>query len=309
MRLRPVLATAAALCLTATPLTACGSDDGTTSADGTPKVSVMASFYPLQHAVEQVGGDHVAVTNLTKPGAEPHDLELSPRDTVAVAKADLVVYQSGFQPAVDDAAKQARDTAFDVTPAAHLDLAATEDGHDHEHGEEGGKDPHFWLDPMKYADVVDAVATRLAEVDPEHADDYRANATRYRKELTTLDREFEDGLRTCRSKELVTGHAAFGYLADAYGLEQESITLDPEAEPSAKDMAEVVEHVKEHGVKTVYAETLVPRKTAETIAAETGATVAVLDPLEGLTDESAGDDYVSVMRSNLKTLVKGQSCS
>lgn len=326
---RRSVAFATTLTLPLLALAACGdtSSDSASGGDtGGDKLSVVTSFYPLQYAVQQVGGDHVDATNLTKPGTEPHDLELSPQDTLSVSKADAVIYLSGFQPAVDDAVKEAGDKAHDVHDAARLDLKATDDGHDHggdhadhDHADEGdhadeehaeGNDPHFWLDPNRYADVADAIAADLSAADPDNAADYKANAKDLRERLGTLNTEFKTGLASCEHKDLVTSHAAFGYLAKAYGFDQEGITgITPESEPSAKQMADIVAHIKEHKVPTIYAETLVPRDVADTIAKEANATVMVLDPIEGITDESAAQDYFGVMRANLETLKKGQVCS
>ena len=298
-------------------VSACGSTGGSGAGDG--KVSVAAAFYPLEYAVSQIGGDHVAVQALTKPGAEPHDLELNPRQVGEVARADLVVYEQGFQPAVDDAVRsQAADTAFDVSSAARLDLLASEDGHDHggetpdEHSAHEGeaKDPHFWLDPMRYADVGDAIAAELGRRDTANAAAYSANAKAFRAQMVTLDGEFRTGLKSCEVKDLVTSHAAFGYLAESYGLTQESITgLTPDSEPSPSALADLASHIEESGATTVYAETLVSEDVAKTLARETGATLAVLDPIEGITTKSAGQDYPSVMRANLATLEAGQECS
>ncbi len=279
-------------------------------------VKVSAAFYPLQFAAEQVGGDHVEVTGLTKPGTEPHDLELAPKDVAALAQSDVVVYEKGFQPAVDAAVgDQAKDAAFDVSEAAKLDLTAPASDHAGESAEEhdaheSGADPHFWLDPTRYAAVATALAARLGQVDPAHAADYTRNAEALSQRLTALDAEFTSGLATCTSKDLVTSHAAFGYLADRYGLKQEGISgISPDAEPSAAQMREIAQHIAEHGVRTVYAETLVSPALADTIARETGATVAVLDPVEGISDASPGKDYFEVMRANLATLKKGQRCT
>ncbi|QOK21654.1 zinc ABC transporter substrate-binding protein [Janibacter indicus] len=300
-------------------LTGCGSTDGGEggSADGDASLTIATSFYPLQHAAEQVGGDHVAVTNLTKPGAEPHDLELTPKQVLEATRADALVYLKDFQPSVDDAAKEAGDSAMDVSPFARLDIETDEhEGHDHEdegdHAghDHGGTDPHFWLDPTRYADVVEALGERFAEADPDHAADYRANAEEFVGELTALDKDLKTGLDDCTSTDLVTGHSAFAYFADRYGFHQESVSgLTPGVEPSPTALADLVEHIEDEKITTVYAETLVPQDTADTIARETGAEVAVLDPIEGLTDASAGDDYVSVMRSNLETVREGQGCS
>ena len=296
-------------------VSACGATGGRGADDG--RLEVVAAFYPLQYAVQQVGGQHVAVQGLTKPGAEPHDLELSPRQVATIAQADVVVYESHFQPAVDAAVdEQARKTAFDVSSAARLDLVAVEDGHDHggeteeEHAGHGARDPHFWLDPLRYADVGDAIAARLAERDPAHAAAYRANAATFRASMTTLDGEFRTGLKSCAIDELVTSHAAFGYLSQTYGFHQESITgLTPDAEPSPAALAELTRHIRATGASTVYAETLVSEDVARTLARETGARLAVLDPIEGITSASAGRDYPSVMRANLQVLRTGQECS
>jgi zinc transport system substrate-binding protein len=287
----------------------------TEKADGDGRVDVVAAFYPLQFVAGRVGGDAVDVTTLTKPGAEPHDLELSPGQIGQVSEAELIIYLKGFQPAVDEAvAQEGGDRAFDVTGVVPL-LDVTAGGHEHE-GEEhdhaddtGGKDPHVWLDPTRLATVGDRLAERLASVDPDHAADYRARAATLRAELEALDREYEQGLRTCQRREIVVSHAAFGYLADRYRLEQIAIAgLAPDDEPAPQRLAEVVEEAREHGATTIFFETLVSPKVAETIAREVGVQTAVLDPIEGLAPGS-GEDYVSVMRTNLATLRQALECS
>ncbi|MBM0278389.1 metal ABC transporter substrate-binding protein [Micromonospora tarensis] len=278
------------------------------------RVDVVAAFYPLQFLAERIGGDAVRVTNLAKPGAEPHDLELNPSQVGQVSDAELIVYLKGFQPAVDDAvAQNGGDRAFDVTGVQAL-LDATAGGHDHE-GEEGhtedsgGKDPHVWLDPTRLAGIGDQLAQRLGKADPEHAADYTGRAAALRADLTTLDDEFRTGLATCQRREIVTSHAAFGYLADRYQLDQVGITgLSPDVEPSPQRLAHVIEEAKEHQATTIFFETLVSPKVAETIAGQVGAKTAVLDPIEGLAAGSDGD-YLSVMRTNLRTLQTALSCS
>jgi zinc transport system substrate-binding protein len=279
---------------------------------GSGRLAAVASFYPLQLATAEIGGDHVSVLNLTKPGAEPHDLELTPRDVGAVSKARVVVYEKGLQPAVDQAVDQeAPDRALDVSAAANLDLTFTPIESGEQHADAAGStDPHFWLDPVRYSAVAQAVADRLARLDPAHRADYAANAKAFRAKLSALHRDLRTGLAHCTSTSIVTSHNAFGYLAQRYGLSQVGITgLSPEAEPEPAKLAEVARYVKAHHVTTVYAETLVSPAIADTVARETGATVATLDPIEGLTDSSAGRDYFAVMRSNLATLRAGQGCS
>jgi zinc transport system substrate-binding protein len=257
-----------------------------------------------------VGGDHVRVASLTRPGTEPHDLELTAQDVAAVddaARDGLVVYLEGFQPAVDDAVATAgrSQRVLDVTDAAGLDLTTPADG-----AEPGAStDPHFWLDPLRLAAVTDAVADRLAEVDPAHAADYRRNAAALDADLHRLDERYRTGLQDCASRELVTSHAAFGYLAERYGLHQRGIVgLNPDAEPNPAQLADVAAFVRDHGVSTIFFETLASPDVAETVARETGARTAVLDPIEGLTAESAGDSYLSVMNSNLTALREGLGC-
>lgn len=279
---------------------------GCASADGAPaaardRVDVVTSFYPLQFVAEQVGGDRVAVTNLTKPGTEPHDLELSARDVAAVADAGLVVYLSGFQPAVDDAVVQAEPRqALDVSAAADLSLDSAE--------RDGAADPHFWLDPTRLAAVADTVAGALAAADPAGAATYRHNARRLDAQLRHLDAGFRGGLADCASRYLVTSHAAFAYLADRYGLRQVGVSGPrPDVEPSATDLAQVADFVLTHDVRTIFSETLASPAEAETVARETGAAVGVLDPLEGLVAGSAGD-YLTVMRDDLAALRAGLGC-
>ncbi|MGC4758749.1 metal ABC transporter substrate-binding protein [Micromonospora trifolii] len=279
------------------------------------RVDVVAAFYPLQFLAERIGGDAVRVTNLAKPGAEPHDLELNPSQVGEVSDAELIVYLKGFQPAVDDAvAQNGGDRAFDVTSVQPL-LDASAAGHNHEgeegHAEEGngGKDPHVWLDPTRLAGIGDQLAQRLGKADPDHAADYTSRAAALRADLTTLDGEFKQGLATCQRREIVTSHAAFGYLADRYQLDQVGITgLSPDVEPSPQRLAHVIEEAKEHKATTIFFETLVSPKVAETIAGQVGAKTAVLDPIEGLAAGSNGD-YLSVMRTNLRTLQTALSCS
>ena len=283
------------------------------AADSRP--AVVTAFYPLEFLSRSLGGDRIAVTNLTKPGAEPHDVELNPRQVGLISDAALVVYLHGFQPAVDEAVGQeAADRAFDVGTAVELLPIAAEDGHDHvpgegEHAEAaGGRDPHVWLDPVRFAAITDALGERLAGTDPAHAADYRARAVAVHRELDTLNAEFAAGLRDCARREIVTSHEAFHYLADRYGLTEIGITgVSPEAEPAPRRLAEVAREARAAGTTTIFFETLVSPKVADTIAREVGARTAVLDPLEGLT--RPGTDYFSVMRSNLAALEQALGCT
>jgi zinc transport system substrate-binding protein len=309
----------------AAALAACGSGSDDPAADG--EINVVTAFYPLTFATERVGGDHVAVTNLTPAGQEPHDLELAPSDIAAIEEADYVVYLKGFIPELDAAVEEyAADKSLDVLSAvdtseydytqaieeeahdeeatASEDEHAEEEGHDHEETLEG-VDPHVWLDPIRYGQIGTAIGEGLAGLDEVNASDYTAGAEALNADLISLDAEFTDALVSRASDTIVTSHAAFGYLADRYGLTQIAISgLSPDQEPDSQHMAEVAEYVETNGISTIFFETLVSPDIADTLAAETGAQTAVLNPIEGLTQEQidAGADYFTVMRENLATL-------
>lgn len=294
------------MALGALSLSACGGD----AAAQDDTVQVVASFYPMDYLAQRIGGDHVTVTDLTHPGVEPHDLELSPKQTVQLGKADLVVYLKGLQPAVDKAVAQSGvEHVAEATSYTTLEDHGTNvDGSDHDHahaahGHDAAADPHIWLDPVRYAKVAQGVGKELAAADPDHKADYRKNTEKLVDDLHALDEEFTKGLHNRETDTFVTTHAAFGYLAERYGLTQEAINgLDPESEPSPARIKELQQEAKADGVTTVFYETLVSDKTAKTLAKDAGLKTDVLDPLEGITDKSKGEDYVGVMQSNLKAL-------
>jgi zinc transport system substrate-binding protein len=266
-------------------------------------VQVLASFYPLQYAAEQVGSDLVEVASLTPPGAEPHDVELSPRQLRSVGDADVVVYLSGFQPAVDEAVA-ARNPVHVVDAAATPQVTAQMAADAHH----AGRDPHFWLDPTLLAAVGQQIAQTLAEADPEHAEQYRAGAEALAADLDDLDRSFTTGLADCQGDVIVTSHAAFGYLTERYGLEQVGIAgLEPETEPSPARLREIGAIVAEHSVTTIFTEALINPKVAETLAGDLGVRTAVLDPVESQTDPAT--DYRGAMDANLAALREALQCA
>ncbi|HEX8779663.1 MAG TPA: metal ABC transporter substrate-binding protein [Nocardioides sp.] len=297
--------------LLAAPLVACGATPGGSDDGGKPVVA--AAFYPLAWAAERVAGEHATVENLTSPGGEPHDLELSIQQTALVSEADLVVFEHGFQPAVDASVEEnASGAVLDATEAVELRPAVEHDHHEEEghedHAVDGGLDPHFWLDPLLMADLADAVAASLAEADPAHAQEYEANAADVRADLETLDGEYADGLARCERDTVVVTHDAFGYL-DRYGVHMEPILgLSPGAEPSPATLATLRDLIEEEGITTVFSERLLSAQTAKALATEAGVGTAVLDPLEGLGDETADEDYLSLMRANLQALREANGC-
>lgn len=273
--------------------------------------SAVAAFYPLAWVTERVAGDGWEVTNLTAPGTEPHDLALDIQQTAALAEADLVVLEHDFQPAVDETVEVNAPEAAVVDAADVVDLVPTSE-HEHEHDEaghaHGDLDLHFWQDPLLMADLGDAVADRLAELDPDAAATYEDNAAALRDELETLDQEYADGLAQCERTTTVVSHEAFSYLA-RYGLRFEAIAgLSPDAEPTPADLARLQQLITEDGITTVFSERLASSKLADSLAGDLGLETAVLDPIEGLSDETADDDYRSLMGQNLDALRKANGC-
>ena len=302
-------------------LAGCSAPSATTSsAPATAQLAVSAAFYPFQFVAERIGGDQVAVTNLTPPGAEPHDLELAPKEVAGLGEADLVIFQHGFQPAVDSAIETVKPKRT-VDTASFLKLRESEEEHEEgDHGDEheeegeehehGANDPHTWLDPTNMVAIAERVRDALSEARPEAKDAFAANAQALIGDLTTLDGEFKTGLTTCERKVFITSHEAFGYLAARYGLEQVGIRgVDPQTEPTAARIAEVQKVAKQHKVTTIFFETLVSPAVSTSIAGDLKLTTDVLDPLEGLTQDSRGTNYLEVMRSNLASLQKANGCS
>ncbi len=329
-RLIPTTAVAGAVVLGLTALSACSTSDAADGGNG-DKLKVTASFYPMQFLTERIGGEHVAVTSLTKPGVEPHDLELTPRQIGSISESDYVLYLKGIQPAVDDAIKQSgvkntvdaatlttlENHGSEVSGHDHGHEGEEEHGHEeeaheehsegdgHNHGEEGGADPHIWLDPVKYAEVAKGVGKSLEKADPDHAADYKKNTDALVAELGELNTAYETGLKNTSTKTFITTHSAFGYLAERYGLTQQGIAgIDPEAEPSPARIQEIHTIAEKEKATTVFFETLASDRTAQTLAKDTGLKTGVLDPLEGITKKSQGADYIEVMESNLAALQK-----
>lgn len=319
-------------------LAACG---GGPSRDPGGPLQVVAGFYPLAEAAAAVGGPDVTVTNLTPAGAEAHDLELSPSQVDLVLDADLVVLLgSGFQPALEAGVERREGPTLELLPEAepggtrseedegpeepHDEEGPEEEAHDDdeekgdddgkdEHGHDAGKgaDPHVWLDPREFAEMAVEIGAALSDLRPEKAAAIRGRASEFAERLGDLHSEFERGLKDCERRTIVTTHAAFGHLAEAYDLQQEAISgLDPSAEPDPERLAELVDHLSESQATTVFVEPLASAAAAEVLTRETGVTTQQLDPLETLTAEKidSGADYFSVMRANLAALRLGLGC-
>ena len=267
------------------------------AATASPTRRVVAAFYPVAYAAQEIGGSTVVVRNLTPAGAEPHDLELKPSDVVSVQRADLVLYLGdGFQPAVEKAVASTHAHGVDLLAGFKLSRGKDEQGNP-------AVDPHVWLDPLRYAQIASRIGRALGRP--------RATAA-YIARLHALDAQYRAGLAHCTRKTIVTSHAAFGYLAARYGLTQLALEgMSPEAEPSPKALAKLIGEVRRSQATTVFFETLVSPKLAETVARNAHVKTAVLDPIEGLTPDAVehGATYFTVMRANLVALRLALGCS
>lgn len=306
--MNPIAVRILALTVTAAIVTAACGTEGSEPSGSEDKPTVAAAFYPLVFAAEGIGGDLVEVEDLTAPGVEPHDLELSADQIRSLSEADLIVFLGqGFQPGVEDVVSGLDESrVVDVLEGKDL-LESTEgEGHQGEEDHESASDPHVWLDPSIMATIVDQIAAHLSDMDRAREGIYMKNAEQLKSRLVDLDREFSNTLSRCRTRDIVTSHAAFGYLAARYDLNQVSISgIDPEAEPSPGRLAEVARFVQEHDVGTIFFEELVSPQVAETIAAETGAHTQMLSPLES---QPPSGDYVDAMKANLAALTEALDC-
>ena len=282
---------------------AAGAISGCASAGGSGQPEVVASFYPLQYVAERVVDDHAEVTSLTAPGVEPHDVELSPRQTAEVSSASVVLHEKGLQPAVDQVITNDRpDHVVDAADVVDL-RKSDEDGNE-------GLDPHFWLDPTLLGKAADAFTEAMIKAEPDHATDFKANNARLQDDLDQLDADLRTGLGKCTTRTVVVSHEAFGYLGERYDLDVHAIAgLSPDAEPSARRLGELSDLIREDDTTTVFTERLASPKLADTLASDLDVETAVLDPIEGLNDKDADDDYLSLMRENLAALQKAGGCS
>ena len=278
------------------------------ASSATPSVNVVAAFYPVAYAVQRVGGSRVQVTNLTPAGAEPHDLELTPKQVDQILDAD-VMFDMGrrFQPAVEKAAQERHGPT--VTLLDQLPIHAG--GKTVAEGDPSALDPHVWLDPVLMQHIVNQVKAALTKADPKGRAIYAQNAAAFEQQLRALDQRYRVRLANCTIHVIVTSHEAFGYLAKRYGLQQQGVAgLSPDAEPDAQRIAQLTDLVKRDHIKVVFTETLVSPRIADTLAREAGVTTAVLDPLEGLTDSNIahGANYITVMNTNLSKLSRVLNC-
>lgn len=326
-----MLKTASVFFASALALSACSSapDAGSTDSADSSALKVTTSFYPLTYLAERIGGEHVAVTDLTPPGADAHGVELSPKEVSELSDADLVLYIAKLSPAIDDAIDASDVSAVNIGDSVNLlpfaelgtdpheghDHDAEAEGHDHDHDHEDGDghdhgthDPHFWTDPARMMLAADTIAQQLINLDEANKATYEANAEAVKADLQGLLDEFEGIDATqCRTDSFLVSHKAFSYLALEAGLNQIGIAgFDPEIEPSPARIREIQELVTEHQIDTVFATSDGETKTAKAIGDDLNLTVDVLDP--AATQRDPNMDYLDVMKHDIELLRTSMGC-
>jgi zinc transport system substrate-binding protein len=269
--------------------------------------TVVTSFYPLYFIAVRVAGRYNDVVDLTPPGVEPHEHELTVRQVAQVDLARVGFYEQGVSPSVDQAmVNDSPGHTLDVTSA--VPLHAAEGDYNEETVNE--RDPHFWQDPVLMARAARAFASTMADADPAHAPFYRQRGDALARQLRTLDRDYRSTLRTCRIRTLVVSHDAFEYVGLRYHLDVVPIAgLEPDAEPSLQRIQQIADLVRERGITTVFYETLASPALARSLASDAGVATAVLDPIEGVTADDPEATYLTLMRQNLAAITRASECS
>ncbi len=304
------------------------------------KLEVVTTLFPTYDFAKQIGKDKINVSLLLPPGVESHSFEPKPQDVVRINKADVFIYTGKYmEPWVEDMLKGISNKNLLVVDASlGIELIAETDhdeddehhegehheeaeehgeehGEEHEHGHHhhGGKDPHIWVDLANDQVMVDTIAKALVEKDPANSALYMNNAKEYKNKLADLDRRFKKTLSTAKHKTIIYGgHFAFGYFAKRYGLEHDSPYegFSPNAEPSPKAIADLINKLKQSGIKYIYYEELLDPKVARTISQETGAKLELLHGAHNVSKDelSRGVTFLDIMEDNLKKLKVGLEC-
>lgn len=273
------------------------------ASDGTKKLHIVTTFYPMYYFAQKVAGNTAKVDLLIPNGVEPHDWDPTAKDMAEIQDADVFIYNSRYFETWTEKVLNSIDQSNLKVVEASKGITLI-NGLSEENGK-STKDPHVWLSPVLAQKEVDTITKALEAKDPKNKEQYEKNAAAFKSQLGELDQLYKDTVDKSKSKEFVTQHAAFGYLAKQYGLKQIPIAgLSPDVEPSLGKLAELADLVKKKNIKIIYFEGLTSAKVAKTLANEVGAKTEVLNPLEGLTkeDQKKGLDYIGVMKKNLDSL-------
>lgn len=279
------------------------------------KLTIVTTLFPLYDFAKNIGGQYADVSLLLPPGVESHGFEPRPKDIIRINKADVFIYTGKhMEPWAEKILKGIDNKSLiivDSSKGINLIRETEENGHDHKHGE--GMDPHIWLDFDNAKRMVDNMLEGFIKADAANADVFRKNAGQYRIMLSALDNKFREGLASCSTRYFIHGgHYAFGYMAKRYGLNYISAYhgFSPDAEPSARRLAELVRKMKKYNAKYVFYEELVSPRVADTIAKETSAGLLMLHAAHNITKEEwdKGVTFAGLMEQTLSNLKTGLQC-
>lgn len=299
-------------------LVACGKTNTDSKKADKNEVKVMTTFYPMYEFTKEIVGNTGEVVLLTPAGVEPHEYEPSAKQIAEIKDAKVLVYNSShMEEWVNDLKKDDKDVDF-IEASKNIPLMefseeakATEEEHEEEADREGEEhsdlDPHVWLSPELAKTEVSTILSALVEKYPAHKAEFEKNAGKFIASLGQLTEEYHSSLSKATQKNLVTQHAAFGYLTKEFGLTQVPIAgISPEEEPTPSKLAELKKYVKDHKISIIYSEETANKKVAETLSKEAGIKLEELNPLESLTEQQMkdGENYISIMKDNLEALKK-----
>lgn len=287
----------------------------------TSKPLVSVSTFSLYEAARAVAGEVLDIRTIIPLGSDAHMFSPTPKEVAAIGSSALFVYSgAGFEGWAEPLKNALPASVGVLDMSKHVTLIASEeengDHHDDAHEEEdhhehGAYDPHYWLDIDNMILMTRKLEEEFSKLSPANAGVFHKNAAAYVAELQKLKSEYAQGLRECKNRVLVSNHDAFGYLAHTNKLENVSVIgLSSDEQPSAKNIADIVAQVNEHGIKTVFFEALIDDNVAQTIARETGARAVSLQPLENISEDElkSQETYLSIMRQNLHKLRDAMEC-
>ncbi|MFA6416789.1 MAG: metal ABC transporter substrate-binding protein [Patescibacteria group bacterium] len=277
------------------------------------KLTVVTTIFPLYDFAKAIGGDRAEVSLLLPPGVEAHSFEPKPSDIARINSASIFIYTGSFmEPWAEDIIQGADNQNLRAVDASMGITLIPGVFHD-EDEPAGANDPHIWLDFVNDQQIVQAIAAAFSAQDPKNAAYYETRATAYQETLKMLDSKYQTTLTNCASREIIYGgHYAFGYLARRYNLEYSAAQgVSPDAEPTAQDLINLVNQIKNNNIKYIFYEELSSPKVAETIAQETGAQMLLLNAAHNLSRENlaAGKTFSQVMEENLNNLKIGLQCN
>jgi zinc transport system substrate-binding protein len=267
------------------------------------QISVCVTIFPIYDAAKNVGKDKIALTNLVPFGTEAHEFEPKAKDVAKLSKCDVFITSGEvFEPwsAKIINSLKIKDKTIDMSKKVKLIKV----------GDQGSYDPHYWLNIENQIAITKEIVSLLSKKDPANSKTYEANGAEYIKKLTTLKAEYE-AIRKCKNKKVIVNHDAFRYLSNEYEIKQYSISgMSPDAKPTAKQIANLIEIAKKEKINTVFFEEFASDKVAKTIAKEANIKTDALRPVENITLEESRKNigYVEIMRSNLQKLLGAMEC-